>query len=118
VADYGNNRIQQFPSGQLNGTTVNTGTISLYHPTSVILDGNGYFFIVDNANHRIIGSGPNGFQCIAACSGSYGSSSSQLYNPLGLSFDSYGNIFVADQYNNRIQKFLLVSNSCSKYNHM
>jgi hypothetical protein len=117
VADSGNNRIQQFPSGQLNGTTVATGTITLNYPTSVILDANGYFFIVDCNNHRIIGSGPNGFQCIAACSGG-GPTSSQLNNPLTLSFDSYGNIFVTDQNNNRIQKFLLASNSCSKYNHM
>jgi hypothetical protein len=117
VADYGNSRIQQFPSGQLNGTTVNTGTITLSYPTSVILDGNGYLFISDCNNHRIIGSGPNGFQCIVACSGA-GSTSSQLYYPVTLSFDSYGNIFVTDQFNHRIQKFLLASNSCSKYNYI
>jgi hypothetical protein len=117
VADYGNSRIQQFPSGQLNGTTINTGTITLSYPTSIILDGNGYFFISDCYNHRIIGSGPNGFHCIAACSGA-GSTSSQLYYPVTISFDSYGNIFVTDQFNHRIQKFLLASNSCSKYNHM
>jgi len=117
VVDHGNSRIQQFPSGQLNGTTVNTGPITLNAPTSVILDGNGYLFIADYKNNRIIGSGPNGFQCIASCSGS-GSSSSQLDGPITLSFDSHGNIFVTDQDNNRVQKFLLASNSCSKYNHM
>ncbi|CAF1114226.1 unnamed protein product [Adineta steineri] len=113
VADYANSRIQKFASGQLNGTTISTGAIALYHPTGVILDGGGYVFIVDNGNHRLIGSGPNGFRCIAACSG-YGSSSSQLYYPQSMSFDSYGNIFVTDQYNNRIQKFLLLTNSCNE----
>jgi hypothetical protein len=113
VADSANSRIQKFPYGQLNATTVATGAITLYYPSGVVLDGNGYLFIVDSYNHRIIGSGPNGFQCIAACSGA-GSASNQLYYPLTLSFDSYGNLFVTDQYNHRIQKFILATNSCGK----
>ncbi|CAF3978603.1 unnamed protein product, partial [Adineta steineri] len=113
VADNGNNRIQKFASGQSNGTTISTGAITLSIPTGVILDSDGYIFIVDNGNNRIIGSGPNGFRCIAACFGSYGSSSSQLYYPQSMSFDSYGNIFVIDQYNQRVQKFLFLSNSCN-----
>ncbi|CAF3807836.1 unnamed protein product [Rotaria sp. Silwood1] len=116
VADAFNNRIQKFPPGQSNGTTIAgsgaIGTISLSVPGGVILDADGYLFIVDGWNHRIVGSGPNGFRCIAACSGS-GSTSTQLAFPLTLSFDSYGNIYVADQYNHRIQKFLLSTNSCA-----
>jgi hypothetical protein len=68
---------------------------------------------VDYGNDCIIGSGPNGFQCIAGCSGSYGSAPDQLHDPLNLAFDSYGNIFVTDS--NRIQKFILATNSCGKY---
>ncbi|CAF1347229.1 unnamed protein product [Adineta steineri] len=112
VADYANSRIQKFASGQLNGTTISTGAITLSYPTSIILDSGGFIFITDNHNHRIIGSGPNGFRCIAACSGQ-GSSSSQLNYPQSISFDSYGNIFVVDQDNSRIQKFLLLSNFCN-----
>ncbi|CAF1041725.1 unnamed protein product [Adineta steineri] len=112
VADGGNNRIQKFLSGQLNGTTISTGTITLYQPTAVVLDADGYLFIADCNNHRLIGSGPYGFRCIAACSGS-GSQSNQLNYPIQLSFDSYGNIFVTDYSNNRIQKFLLSSNVCN-----
>ncbi|CAF4188679.1 unnamed protein product, partial [Adineta steineri] len=81
VADTKNNRIQKFASGQLNGITIATGAIPLYRPTSIIFDTDGYIFITDCWNHRLIGSGPNGFRCIAACSGSSGSSSSQLYYP-------------------------------------
>ncbi|CAF0960415.1 unnamed protein product [Adineta steineri] len=114
VADYSNNRIQKFASGQLNGTTIVTGAIILAGPTSVILDADGYIFITDMINQRLIGSGPNGFRCIAACSGSYGSSSSQLYDPHVISFDTYGNIFVADQFNSRVQKFLLLPDSCNE----
>ncbi|CAF4412689.1 unnamed protein product, partial [Adineta steineri] len=113
VADTLNNRIQKFASGQLNGTTVPTGNITLYWPTGINLDFDGYLFIVDQGNNRVIGSGPYGYRCIAACSGSYGSSSTQLYYPYSLSFDSYGNMFVSDIFNNRIQKFFLVTNGCS-----
>ncbi|CAF2792673.1 unnamed protein product [Rotaria sp. Silwood2] len=113
VADCGNDRIQQFPSGQVTGITVAgstaTGTITLNCPSGVVLDGDGYFFIVDSYNHRIVGSGPNGFRCIVGCSAVAGSTSSQLSSPSDLKFDSYGNIFVTDQNNNRIQKFILIT---------
>jgi hypothetical protein len=111
VADFGNDRIQFFSSGQVTGTTVAgaaaPGTITLNNPTGVILDGDGYMFIVDNYAHRIIGSGPNGFRCIVGCA-EIGSDAHQLRYPVGLSFDSHGNIFVADKDNHRIQKFNLV----------
>jgi sugar lactone lactonase YvrE len=121
VADCGNNRIQFFKNKQLNGTTVvgitAPGTISLNLPTAITLDGNGYYFIVDLGNHRVVGSGPTGFRCIVACSGQSGSLSSQLNAPRSLAFDTDGNLFVADNDNFRIQKFLLASNSCSKSKH-
>ena len=118
VAEYGNNRIQGFRSGQLNGITVagngTSGSITLYQPTRVILDADGYLFIADHGYHRIVASGPNGFRCIAGCTGTSGSGANQLVNPFSLSFDSYGNLYVSDPYNNRVQKFLLATNSCSK----
>ncbi|CAF4401005.1 unnamed protein product, partial [Adineta steineri] len=77
------------------------------------LDGNGYLFIADTNNNRIIGQGPYGFRCLFGCTEVYGSTPSQLYSPRTLRFDSYGNLFVADGYNNRVQKFILASNSCS-----
>ncbi len=120
VADSRNNRIQLFQSGQLNATTIAgngaPGTIMLNNPTDVVLDADGYVFIVDNYNSRIIVSGPNGFRCIVGCSGTAGSLSNQLSWPQAMAFDSYGNIFVTDYNNNRIQKFLLATNSCGTYN--
>ena len=91
------------------------GTITLYHPTDVILDADGYLFIADGNNHRIIGSGPDGFGCVVGCSTSAGSGSDQLNYPQNLAFDSLGNLFVVDKNNSRIQQFLLATRSCSKY---
>jgi hypothetical protein len=119
VADSANNRIQLFRSGQSDGITV-AGitslniTIGLGYPTGVVLDADKYLFIVDREGSRIIGSGPNGFRCVAGCS-IQGSSSDQLSIPTSLSFDSFGNIFVADTGNSRIQKFLLFTNSYGKH---
>ena len=119
VADSSNNRVQLFYSGQLNGITVAGSaapdTIILNYPTDIVLDGNGYLFIVDGDNHRIIRSSPNGFLCIAACSGTAGSQLDQLYLPSVMAFDSYGNIFVTDTLNNRTQKFLLATNFCGRF---
>lgn len=120
VADCNNNRIQLFQSGQMNGTTVagsgsSKTTITLSCPVGVVLDADKYFFIVDRDNHRIIGSGPNGFRCLVGCSDSRGSAANQLQHPTTLSFDSFGNMFVNDQKNGRIQKFFLSTNSCGKY---
>lgn len=117
VADCGNNRIQFFQSGNLNGTTIVenslTETITLNCPTGLVLDADGYLFITDYNNHRIIATGPSGFRCIVGCS-SYGSAMNELNYPRSLSFDSYGNLFVTDTGNQRIQKFLLATNSCCK----
>lgn len=118
VADFGNNRIQLFQSDKTNGTTVagngTPSTIALTRPTDVVLDGQGYLFIVDSYNHRIVGSGPNGFRCVAGCSMTNGSAATQLNYPQSMAFDRFGNIFVTDRDNNRIQKFLLQTNSCGK----
>ena len=119
VGDCGNNRVHMFPLGQVNGIAVvgngAPGTITLNCPNTVIMDANGYLFIGERVNQRIVGSGPYGFRCIAACTGTSGSGPQQLNNPRLFSFDPYGNIYVVDRLNNRIQRFDLASNSCSKY---
>ena len=118
VADTGNDRIQRFSAGQTNATIIAgngaPSTITLLSPMDVVLDGDGYLFIADTNNHRIIGSGSDGFRCVAGCTNSSGSASNQLLNPWSLSFDNYGNIWVADFNNHRVQKFTLNSNSCGE----
>jgi hypothetical protein len=119
VADCGNNRIQLFQSGELNGTTVAGGnisseTITLNCPTDIILDADNYLFIVDSGNNRIIGSGSNGFRCIVGCLGSNVPSAFKLSYPQNIAFDSCGDIFVTDTNNSRIQQFSLANNFCGK----
>ena len=90
VADTSNHRIQLFPAGQLNGTTVAgseaLGTIQFSNPTAVVLDADNYVFIVDWGNQRIVGSGPNGFRCVLGCASTSGAASDQLYFPRSMAF--------------------------------
>ena len=124
VADCGNNRVQLLISGQLTATTVAgsgsiTPTISLDCPIAIILDADTNLFVIEHEKHRIIGPGPAGLQCIIGCPGGSsggGSRSDQLQAPWSFSFDSAGNIFVSDRDNDRIQKFLLTSSLCRKFN--
>ena len=120
VADYANNRIQLFPSGQMSATTVAgigaPGTVNLAGPSAVALDADEHMFIVDRFMNRVVGQSVSGFRCIVGCTNVNGSAMNQLSVPSALSFDSYGNIFVSDTGNNRIQKFLLATNSCGRLN--
>ena len=118
VADCGNNRVQLFPAGQLNGTTVAgngaSGTITLNCPVAITLDGYGYLYIVDQNNHRVAGASSTGFRCVVGCSRQNGSAPFQLQFPRSLAFDANGNLMVGDWGNGRIQEFVLSSNSCGK----
>ncbi|CAF4151282.1 unnamed protein product [Adineta steineri] len=84
--------------GELNGTTVAgataPGTISLNYPTGIVLDGNGYLFIMDTGNYRIVASSSAGFRCIAGCSATSGSTADTLRNARYMSFDTYGNMII------------------------
>jgi NHL repeat len=116
VADFRNNRIQVFAVNERNGTTVvGAGASRPLHPAGVTLDGNGLIYIADTDNNRIIGPGPSGYRCLAGCSNSAGSSSSQLRLPQTISFDTYGNMFVTDYWNGRVQKFLLETGYTGTY---
>ena len=118
VADCGNDRIQLFESGDLNGITVAgsrspTPTTNLNCPSGIVLDVDKNLFIVDLGNDRIVVLSLNGSRCLVGCYRG-GSQSDQLFNPFSFSFDRFGNIFVADDYNHRIQKFKYLENCFRK----
>ncbi|CAF3799878.1 unnamed protein product [Rotaria sp. Silwood1] len=116
VADTHNNRIQLFAPGKKDAKTIaGFGAkvrFILNRPTDIALDVDGYLYIVESQNHRIIRSIPNGFKCLVGCSGDSGKASSQLNYPQTMAFDTIGNIFVSDFNNHRIQKFQLIKNLC------
>ncbi|CAF1391947.1 unnamed protein product [Rotaria sp. Silwood1] len=72
VADTDNNRIQLFSPGQTQAMTVaGFGAKSYFilnRPTDIALDADGYLYIVESQNYRIIRSMPNGFRCLVGCS--------------------------------------------------
>ena len=118
VADASNHRIQLFLIGQTSGMTVAGSsapqTIDLSFPTGIALDANGYLFIVDAGDSRIVGSSANGFRCLVGCTSTAGVTPDRLNSPKSIAFDTHGNIFIVDTGNSRVQKFLLLTNSCSK----
>ncbi|CAF0960419.1 unnamed protein product [Adineta steineri] len=118
VADCGNDRVQLFQPGESNGITLAGSltyptTISLDCPSGIVLDAERYLFIVDQNNHRIVGSNLDGFRCLIGCYG-MGSQSNQLNNPFSFSFDHSGNMFITDQFNSRIQEFKYLRRLCVK----
>ena len=78
------------------------------------MDADGYLFITDLSNLRIVRSGPNGFRTVTGGFGQ-GSTPHQLSNPSRMSLDRDGNLFGTDGDKNRIQKFRLSNNSSGKY---
>lgn len=118
VADSGNNRIQHFlPMNRSAITVAGYGapnTIILNEPRAVIVDQDGYLFISDSFNNRIIGSGPNGFRCVVSCVDQTGPLTERVYVPNTIGFNSRGDLIVADQGHDRVQMFQLKSNYCSK----
>lgn len=117
VADCRNDRVQLFPSGQLNGITVagngSNRTVFIDCPASILLDADRNLFIVDNNNNRIMQFTFNDTRCVAGCS-STDPTAYRLHQPTTLSFDSYGNMYVTNRDNNTIVKFNLATNSCGK----
>jgi hypothetical protein len=113
VADSGNNRIQLFGPGQINGTSIlgygSNNTFALYYPTIVVLDGHGDLFIVDSNNTRIVIVRSNVTLCIIGYF-----DTNWLFLPNFMLFDIYQNIFVSDWNNSRIQNSMLTINLCSK----
>jgi DNA-binding beta-propeller fold protein YncE len=96
------------------GTSGSYGSTStLFHfPTTVIVDSNDNFWVVDNNNNRIqfycrTASNTTAGRTVAG--GTSGSGANQLNFPIGIALDSSLNLYVADTSNQRIQRYQRLS---------
>lgn len=89
------------------GTSNDAGSWSyqLNNPTAILLDQQGWLYILDYSNSRVQKWWPGA---------TYGTTvvSSPMSNPMNMKFDRSGAIVIADTYNHRIISFGL---TCRKY---
>jgi sugar lactone lactonase YvrE len=118
IADFGNDRIQEFPAGSTSlssGLTVAGGNLQgnlpfqLSDPEDVFVDGSGNIYVADADNDRIqmfpAGSTSASNGITVAGGRGLGAEAYQLSYPDAVFVDVSGNLYVADYLNNRIQKF-------------
>lgn len=119
VADSGNNRIQLFRNGEMNGSTLvgkdRSGKSLLNHPTDVIVDVDGNLFVVDKGNFRIVRFLSKDPQCRVECWFIEVPIIYSLSSPISIAFDKNGDIFVLSETFNIIQKYILARNRCGKF---
>lgn len=78
-------------------------------PIDLVVDNEGYVYIVDNNNHAIRKISPSGYVTTLAGDGTAGYSDGYWPNvkfnkPSGICIDKEGYLLVADRYNNRIRR--------------
>ncbi|CAF4991906.1 unnamed protein product, partial [Rotaria sp. Silwood1] len=116
VVDYGNHRIQRFPSGSTSSTSGVTvagfstsggsGYSQLLYPTSMFIDCNETMYILDSSNYRVVrwlSGEPLGFT-VAAGHG-YGSTLDKIGTSYAIYLDDQSNIYISDNSNHRVTKW-------------
>ncbi|CAF4678858.1 unnamed protein product [Rotaria sp. Silwood1] len=115
IADFNNNRIQQWLTGASNGTTVagqangahGTGAAYLNAPAGVIIDSNNNIYVSDSINARIqkwTNGATTGTQI--AGTGSSGPAYNQFHTPYFISQDINTNtLYIADYNNHRVMSY-------------
>lgn len=112
VVDTWNHRIQVFDGqGELEriwGTFGETegpagsGDL-LYGPRDLVVDDEGYLYVSDTGNKRVIKYDPEGSMVKAV--GGAGTEEGQMQEPVGLALSEDGELYVADTWNQRILVF-------------
>ena len=123
IADRSNFRIMKFPPGSAGftkGKVIAGGNgpgkaLNQFQPNAVCVDGEGNFYVADDANSRVLKFPPdatgatNGI--IVAGGNGAGNAANQLVNPVSVFTDDAKNLYVVDAFNDRIQKFPAASTS-------
>jgi len=112
VADTWNHRIQVFDNeGKFKfmwglfgeaPEPMSPGNV-LYGPRDIAIDANGFLYISDTGNKRIVKYNAEG--AMLGAIGGVGDAEGQFQEPVGVAVDSDGFIYVADTWNLRIQVF-------------
>jgi DNA-binding beta-propeller fold protein YncE len=100
VADFGNDRIQEFaPNLTFFRTFGSNGGLAgeFKQPSDVVAAADGTIYVADTWNHRVQVFNPDGTFVRELTSGFYG--------PRGLAVDQKGAVFVVDTGNNRVVRF-------------
>jgi len=120
VADTLNHRIRKVTQSGEVTTIAGSGSYftcsdgqsllaSFDHPTSVVMDSQGFLYVADCYNNRIRKISPEGYVTTFCGSGMNGlidkkERLSAFSSPQGLAVDSHDNLFVADTYNHCVRK--------------
>ncbi|CAF3942695.1 unnamed protein product [Rotaria sordida] len=121
ISNVNNHTIQKWIQNATNGITIAGQTRkkdqsngSLYRPYDIIGDNNGFIYIADMINHRIVRwkEGETQGEVLCGISGESGNSTYHLDRPKSLAFDVEGNLYVADVGNSRVQKFTINNTGC------
>lgn len=127
VADYGNNRVLEYPSpfadGEAAVTALGQPTLdengyglsasALDGPSQVAFGANGYAWVADFWNGRVLGYAPpltTGESASVVLGQPDFTTNSSLadnafFGPSGVAVDAAGNVWVADTYDNRVLEF-------------
>ncbi|CAF1116879.1 unnamed protein product [Rotaria sordida] len=114
VADCTNHRIQRFPYGSRQGTTVagisgspGSSYSELYYPTSIYVDPSNTMYILDWTYCRVLKwllGDPLGF--VVAGGHGCGGSLTQIDNSYGMFVDNQSNIYISEYRNHRVVKWI------------
>jgi sugar lactone lactonase YvrE len=112
VADFGNNRVQEFSPGAAAGVTVvggngaGSGANQLNGPEGVFVDGSGDVYVTDSGNDRVQEWAPGATTGVTVAGGNgQGGAANQFEVPTDVFVDSAGNVYVTDLGNSRVQEW-------------
>ncbi|CAF1224557.1 unnamed protein product, partial [Didymodactylos carnosus] len=121
VADYNNQRVQQWQSGQKNGSTIagvtgqgGNGFNQFNRPTSVFVDTNGNLYVADRDNYRIQRWAPNSVIGVTVAGGNgLGNSLTQFGPSYSIYVDANMSIYISDYQYHRVVKWVSGAPNCT-----